>query len=212
MNLVRQIVTCSLMTICLVVVGCSAPVTSVFDASDVSNSAPVANCPDFSGLWLAENGERCMARENNLYDTTELQFPGNGGYRTPTLPALIEIRQGGCAWLLFRVVDEAPSPTPYSFIGAETRVSLRPGKKNDVSWSEDRLAVRRREPLKGPIILPGFARSWSAWSLKLEDPDTLDYSYVFMEKGAMLFLLPFKDLTGSSCTLRRLQDPDADWS
>jgi hypothetical protein len=129
----------------------------------------------------------------------------------PALPAVVEIRQGGCEWIRFRVVEEGPTRSPYSSVGGETRVPLQPGEKVDVSWSADRLAVRRREPLTGPMIFPGVARSWSAWSLELEGPDTVDYRYVFVHKGASFFLFPFSNENGSSCTLRRVEDPDAAW-
>jgi hypothetical protein len=32
----------------------------------------------------------------------------------------------------------------------------------------------------------------------------VDYRYVFVEKGAMFFALPFKDEEGSSCLFQRL--------
>lgn len=149
-------------------------------------------CPDFSGTWKV----KVMVESNDyrgLHGETLIPLPAARGTLLPEAPAKIAIEQRGCLELRFRVLADSASHPAYHFAGRESVFSLKEHGKQSVDWSPESLTVRYRLRPAGPRIFPGLARTWSQWRLKRTGTDRLEYEYSMTEKGATLFVFPFKD-------------------
>lgn len=196
-----------LLVLAVVSLACVPPTNDAFDAADASRASresPPSTCPDFAGRWSIDPANGHCHLQEGLQGELSIQLPGEDGYALSEVPTVLVIEQVGCRELAFRVVEDSASHPMRDAEGREFRFDLVARDDQDVSWTENRVAVRYRVGRSGAVIFPGIARRWAAWSLEEMTPDHLEYRYAFTEKGAALLVFPFEDHLGSSCRLQRL--------
>ncbi len=75
---------------------------------------------------------------------------------------------------------------------------------DDVSWEDGVLTTWTEVPVRGPIILPGWARQFRGSRIFRAEDGDLHVVGVFEERGWMLFLFPFTDHHEDELVLERL--------
>lgn len=146
---------------------------------------------------IEENGRRRGPRDRKGFLPLPLAHWADPGSR-------IEVDPDGCSRLRLRLFGPGSPESPYLNYEIPLEELARDSR---IQWSGNRLSFEgpwRREPWQIPI---GTSRHRESWSLSLDERGRLDYSYSFVDTGAVLWVIPMRSRVTVRCTLASAPTP-----